>query len=365
MSDNSAPWRDKRLLERLFVIEGQSKSDVAERFGCATRTVTDWVKNHEISLGHDCPDDNCHASFRNERQLNLHHTKQHGENVEVKCEQCGTVDEYIPSEADRRFCGNSCRNEWMKTWTGENHPRWERADVECEWCGSTDPYQPAVAEGRRFCSTGCRNGWLRSRTGKDHPDYSRIEFECDWCGKENTRWPSRMETSILQFCDGGCYGQWRGENISGAAHPQYKERVITECEWCGVEKSLQPSMVREHVFCDHTCYGCWLSENWSGKNSPHWKGGVSGQSYGPSWQPQRAAALARDRYVCQDSSCSVDRDTHYDEFGHDLHVHHLTPFRLFDHHKEANRLDNLVSLCLLCHQKWESMAPLRPDTRNT
>ncbi|WP_206536580.1 HNH endonuclease [Halorubrum tebenquichense] len=56
---------------------------------------------------------------------------------------------------------------------------------------------------------------------------------------------------------------------------------------------------------------------------------------------------------------------HHDEWGEDLHVHHITRFGAFDSYQKANRLENLVTLCRSCHLgKWEGI-PLRPDTRST
>lgn len=66
------------------------------------------------------------------------------------------------------------------------------------------------------------------------------------------------------------------------------------------------------------------------------------QYYGANWDEKRRTVLARDDGRCQ--SCGR-RD--------DLHIHHVTPLREFDAPEDANYLDNLVTLCADCHNKWE------------
>jgi len=41
------------------------------------------------------------------------------------------------------------------------------------------------------------------------------------------------------------------------------------------------------------------------------------------------------------------------------HVHHLVPFRDYPSHVEANRLENLVTLCPACHQRAEAAVRMR------
>ena len=73
--------------------------------------------------------------------------------------------------------------------------------------------------------------------------------------------------------------------------------------------------------------------------------------YGGSWAKTRDAARARDRYTCQ--SCGLPEDG----MAHD--VHHKIPFRSFETAAEANRLDNLVTLCRQCHKRAEAAVRVR------
>ena len=72
--------------------------------------------------------------------------------------------------------------------------------------------------------------------------------------------------------------------------------------------------------------------------------------YGANWQAQRKKALERDDYRCR--TCGSEAEP--------LHVHHVRPFREYGYvpgrnrnYLQANRLENLVTLCPSCHRRAE------------
>ncbi|MEM8860944.1 MAG: DEAD/DEAH box helicase [Chloroflexota bacterium] len=72
--------------------------------------------------------------------------------------------------------------------------------------------------------------------------------------------------------------------------------------------------------------------------------------YGPNWKQQRLKVLDRDKHACR--TCGAT-DTL-------LHVHHIRPFREFfyvpgenENYLDANRVENLVTLCPSCHRAAE------------
>ena len=73
--------------------------------------------------------------------------------------------------------------------------------------------------------------------------------------------------------------------------------------------------------------------------------------YGPGWPQIRDRVRARDKYTCQ--VCGAVEATRQ----HD--VHHKIPFRAFTSYIEANRLDNLTTLCPSCHHKVEQNVRMR------
>lgn len=81
--------------------------------------------------------------------------------------------------------------------------------------------------------------------------------------------------------------------------------------------------------------------------------------YGPNWQEQRRKALERDNYRCRTCGAAADEEEGATR-GRSLHVHHLRPFRDFgyvpqrnEQYVQANRLENLITLCPTCHRRAE------------
>ena len=74
---------------------------------------------------------------------------------------------------------------------------------------------------------------------------------------------------------------------------------------------------------------------------------------GPNWEQQRNQARVRDGHLCRHCGAAERPNRAHD-------VHHIQPFRTFgyvrnqnDHYLEANRLENLVTLCRSCHRRVE------------
>jgi DEAD/DEAH box helicase domain-containing protein len=73
--------------------------------------------------------------------------------------------------------------------------------------------------------------------------------------------------------------------------------------------------------------------------------------YGPGWNRLREVVRARDGYRCQ--VCGAP------ENGRQHDVHHKIPFRAFPLAADANRMDNLITLCPACHRKAEQNVRMR------
>jgi 5-methylcytosine-specific restriction endonuclease McrA len=181
--------------------------------------------------------------------------------------------------------------------------------AECHWCGDSLRVLPETdrrAE-RHFCKNkDCRSEWLKTQTGENSPRWAggKQSYTCPNCGETVKRKPANTHGENV-FCDGDCYTSWKSRQMVGPAHF-------------------------------------------------NWKGGYD-QYYGKNWPAQRRKTLKRDNHTCQVCGHSPD------ESERGLDVHHIRPVRLFDTPEEANDLENLVSLCRSCHQRWEGI-PLRPST---
>jgi len=74
-------------------------------------------------------------------------------------------------------------------------------------------------------------------------------------------------------------------------------------------------------------------------------------NYGSEWNRIREKVRARDSYRCQ--VCGAE------EIGRQHDVHHKIPFRSFSSAEEANKLENLATVCKTCHHKVEQNIRIR------
>jgi len=85
------------------------------------------------------------------------------------------------------------------------------------------------------------------------------------------------------------------------------------------------------------------------KSSGDWSS--SPLDYGPNWESIRSLVLDRDQRKCQ--ACGkIYEDSQ-------LHIHHKKPLRSFQTEKDANRLENLITLCPRCHQRAENVVRVK------
>ena len=95
------------------------------------------------------------------------------------------------------------------------------------------------------------------------------------------------------------------------------------------------------ILLDETVNGLRDSGLW--QNDPN--------NYGRNWKKTKEAVRQRDNYTCQ--NCGAQEDGR----AHD--VHHKIPFRAFSSIEEANRMENLVTLCPACHRRAENVVKMR------
>lgn len=245
-------------------------------------------------------------------------------------------------------------------------------EAECSNCGSVVRRSPSRLEkmDHVFCSQECESGWRSENwTGGDHPTPTKgkTTVECAWCGDTKRVWPKRARKYEKHFCDRQCKGKWREKNISGEDSWMWAGDVLqAECECCGCEyrvPSRQRVKDQDHFFCSRECRAEWQSDAHSGEGNPNYRGGTP-NTYGPNWRGQRRRAIVRDQARCQ--RCGVTEAEHQRKRGRGLDVHHITRIAEFIEDdgsldwREANKLHNLVSLCIPCHNKAERADPPHP-----
>lgn len=152
----------------------------------------------------------------------------------------------------------------------------------------------------------------------------------------------------------------------GHPYPTLKNKEKLE-QWYRDEE-LGTVKIAEQIGCSQGAVYNWLVEHGietrsrtlSGPEHPEWCGGDP--KYGLGWnENKREEVRNRDNRECR--SCGLSETTHLNKYGCKLHVHHIQPARQFKDPEARNAKDNLLSLCVSCHARWEQMVPLRPDTR--
>jgi DEAD/DEAH box helicase domain-containing protein len=126
----------------------------------------------------------------------------------------------------------------------------------------------------------------------------------------------------------------------------YKKILWATREVLSVEPlSLPPTTMRT------TAYWMAISDDTvaSLRESLLWRNDAN--DYGKNWDKIRMAVRQRDQFRCQ--VCGLP------ESGKAHHVHHKAPLRSFLSLEEANRFENLITLCPNCHQLAEANVKIR------
>lgn len=192
---------------------------------------------------------------------------------------------------------------------------------------------------------------------------------------------STVEIASLCGTDDSTVGQWldrhgietRSHSVNTATSESVKK--LWDREWLYQRYVVENKSTYEIApLCDvhSTTVWQWLRRHdialrdrdppvLTGEDNPNWKGGER-FDYGDGWDDaKRRQVRIRDQARCQD--CGMTEAEHVVIHNTSLHVHHITPARDFDDAKPRNALSNLITLCVRCHNSWEKIAPLQPDTR--
>ena len=259
------------------------------------------------------------------------------------CPQCNNQFSYYPSNP-KKYCSRKCQSDAS------------RVTTNCPQCGKGFWYHRSWP--RIYCSRECSasvNG--RKNFGKYADGVGFTEKTCDNCGKLFMKPTRDLKKTKRNFCGFICYGAFLAKSMKGIPRPEMRgekphlqKRTIKKCPQCSKEVQVKQSHADKRKFCSKGCMTVWQSESnsVSGENNFNWKGGYL-PYYGDNWHQQRRNARARDKYTCQ--RCGITEI----QLGRQLDVHHKIRFGDFgiDGYKEANSLDNLISLCYICHTTVE------------
>jgi len=307
----------------------------------------------------DCPVEGCEYSTETNRGLSIHASAKHPDldydftsRKTDTCDFCEGEFKYYPSKRENKernnyFCSRECADKFKAK---------DGLDTECSECGEDIHIPPShvkevdgYEQKNYFCNKECESSFKsREWVGENHPswDGGREQVYCEECGGRYYVKPSEVEKT--KFCSIEC----KRENWK-------VEKKEFNCANCGDAVMKMPHNVKgENTTCSKECHKEFMSSIRKGEDNPQWKGGRF-LYYGPNWNEQREKTLERDNYECQ--NCEMSRDSHYQHYNEDLHVHHKVPRRKIIDKEEpkieqfelANSLDNLVTYCKSCHRKLE------------
>jgi hypothetical protein len=146
------------------------------------------------------------------------------------------------------------------------------------------------------------------------------------------------------------FGTWNAALLAAGLELNKRKQAELICDQCGTDFQRPPSHIErewtEHTFCSPECHGQWREGHIIGEQHPQWKPDTT-SDYGKGWQSFRKEVIERDGEQCV--RCGMDRETHFEQYGRDLSVHHIIPRSEFDDVEEANSLENTITVCAACH----------------
>lgn len=103
-----------------------------------------------------------------------------------------------------------------------------------------------------FCSVECSRKW---HVGENATNYTRERRKCLYCDEFFEVRPSDRKT----FCSKDCFHKWLSETRVKEKNPNWKSKIIKECEICGKSFEVYPSNTKRR-FCGWECWVTWLKD---------------------------------------------------------------------------------------------------------
>jgi len=184
----------------------------------------------------------------------------------------------------------------------------------CFVCGA-----PCHRPINRFCSLSCKTTYRNRQTSTERP------FECQQCHKTFIVPGYVWRQTPSRFCSMACYN--------------LKRKVgLVACLNCGVGFTPRRSRAGPAKYCSQRCMGL----AWRASGHPNWRGG---KHYMYLFREVMAPLVRHEA----NNSCEL---CGHKRRGRKLQVHHI------DEDKDNNGRANLIALCVPCHRKAHSLAPL-------
>lgn len=306
--------RDGEWLRAQYCDREQSMSEIASKCDVSLNAVKTWLDRHGIT------------------QRSLSEEMADGEVTKLHDEEWLRT-QYVDKERSMGDIGDGCGvsisavGGWL-----DRHGIERRGPSEAQADGDITPLKDPE--------------WLRAQYWNNGRTATEIADELGVYGSAVNRWLDRHGI------------EKKGQSVARAGE---SVRQLEDGEWLREqyhEKGLSTVELGEKLGVSSRCVNDWMERHeierrgMEAEENPMWKGGAD-DYYGPSWHSVRREVRERDDYECQ--RCGMPDEEHVDQFGQSLHVHHIRPFRTFEEHTEANRPENLITLCRECHDQLEGL----------
>jgi hypothetical protein len=230
----------------------------------------------------------------------------------------------------------------------------------CEYC-KKEFFKSYLTENckriRRFCCHKCSS---ESMKGKNNFNYNEKLIRNKPCEICSNSLPIRNK----KFCSSKCYGKYLSENKKGINNHFYKKHQTKESNeknriaHTGKNNSMYGrhhtkesnlSNSKSHTGIKRQPFSNEWTEKMSiahaGEKNHNWLNGKSFEPYGLEFNRKlKNQVRIRDNFKCQE--CSINQtELIINEKKIKLDCHHI------DYEKKSNTLNNLISLCRICHLK--------------
>lgn len=312
IESDGSPWKDEELLRELYVGEGLTQGEIGEQLGCSHRTIGNWMDEYGIDT-RERPNAE-YPTLQSRSALYELYVVEKKSTLDI-AKDIGCVHQTVSEWLDRHEIQR-------RTGPALKYPQLADSDRLYHL------YHEEQMSLREIASeVGCTSATVLRWLEEHNIDTREVGGQIDSILKD----PETIEFLYVE---------------SGKSALELADRF-------NVSKSFVLDCVdRGGIEYRHRCGAEAGESHWN------WKGGRE-TYYGPNWFSQRNKALDRDEWTCR--RCGMENDEHKSEFGgHGLCVHHIRRFKSFEDYREANKLSNLLTVCIPCHAEVEGV-PL--DTR--
>lgn len=241
-----------------------------------------------------------------------------------------------------RFCSVSCKSRYINNISKQKRSEkisksWDYGDRrskifeiivknKCEECALIFEYTKSVK-----CTEENKN---------------KIKYKRRFCDDCNTKLRKEIATKI-----GKEFGPKNIKLItdkpsfkSGKENINFKEKIKLICPICCIVFSVIPAMKDHRKCCSMKCNRESRRNGFLGSKNPKWNNGNSYNGYGGKFTKDLKESIReRDNRICQ--KCGMIESQHKQKYNQRLVIHHI------DYAKENCLETNLISLCVVCHNK--------------